>query len=34
MANKDYYEILGIEKGASEDEIKRPLESCIKIPSR
>lgn len=29
MANKDYYEVLGLQKGASDDEIKKPLESKL-----
>ncbi len=35
MATKrDYYEVLGLSKGASEDEIKKLIESYQKISSR
>ena len=29
-AKRDYYEVLGIERGADEDTIKKVLEECYK----
>lgn len=34
MAKRDYYEVLGVSKDASEDEIKRRIENRHKISPR
>lgn len=35
MAYIDYYKILGVDKGASQDDVKKAYKkACAKIPSR
>lgn len=34
MAYIDYYKILGVDKSASQDDVKRRTKACAEIPSR